>query len=404
MKLFRLCIAISVLSFFGGCGGAPGEETGSNNSETRVSSSSSSSKLSSSVKSSSRSSEKSSAESSSISSTSSYQRASRPASSVSISSASSSLSSDSPVVVFKPTTPGKPEASVVGPRTILITWQPSESPAGITAYLIYRNGFNIATVDGFITQYENIFLLPEETYTYYVMARDANNTLSLKGEPNTFTTPKEVTSSKSSVAASSMMNISSSSSESSISSSASSAIDVTAPTKPTNLQNQNTTETSLSIKWTDSTDAVGVVNYEVLRDGVKIATLPSTTLSYNDTGLTAGTIYKYKVSAFDAAGNFSTSDEELVTSTKAMPTTMTLNWNHPTARENGEVLSIEEIGGYEIRYKLPTDTLFTYIQIPGNATTMYIAPRATMDTALIEIATYDINGLYSRFVELKPDI
>jgi hypothetical protein len=151
---------------------------------------------------------------------------------------------------------------------------------------------------------------------------------------------------------------------------------------------------------------VGVVKYEVLRDGAKVASLPSTTLTYNDTGLTAGTIYKYKVSAFDAAGNFSTSDEELITSTKtnAKPMTITLTWSHPTARENGDPLGIEEIGGYEIRYKLPTDTQFTYIQIPGNTTTIYMAPRITMDTALIEIAAYDTNGLYSRFVEVKPEI
>lgn len=148
------------------------------------------------------------------------------------------------------------------------------------------------------------------------------------------------------------------------------------------------------------------MKYEVLRDGVKIATLPSTTLSYNDTGLTAGTIYKYKVSAFDAAGNFSTSDEELVTSTKAKPssTTMTISWNHPTARENEDVLTINEIGGYEIRYKQPTDTKFTYVQVPGNATNEYVAPRTTLENALIEIAAYDTNGLYSRFVEVKPDI
>lgn len=148
------------------------------------------------------------------------------------------------------------------------------------------------------------------------------------------------------------------------------------------------------------------MKYEVLRDGVKIATLPSTTPSYNDSGLTAGTIYKYKVRAFDAAGNFSTSDEELVTSTKAKPssTTMTISWNHPTARENGDEMTINEIGGYEIRYKQPTDTRFTYIQVPGNTKNEYVVPRTTLENSVIEIAVYDTNGLYSQFVEVKPDI
>ena len=53
--------------------------------------------------------------------------------------------------------------------------------------------------------------------------------------------------------------------------------------------------------WTPSTDNVGVVSYGVYRDGSLIATVPSPTTTYKDSGLVTGT-YSYSVDAADAAG------------------------------------------------------------------------------------------------------
>ncbi|MGW6688415.1 glycosyl hydrolase family 18 protein [Streptomyces sp. NPDC054961] len=59
------------------------------------------------------------------------------------------------------------------------------------------------------------------------------------------------------------------------------------------------TDTGLTLGWSAATDDKGVKNYDVYRDGAKIATV--TTPSYTDSGLTKGTTYGYTVTARDTA-------------------------------------------------------------------------------------------------------
>ncbi len=59
------------------------------------------------------------------------------------------------------------------------------------------------------------------------------------------------------------------------------------------------TDTSVKLTWSAATDDRGVKNYDVLRDGNRVATV--TTTSYTNTGLTAGTDYSYTVQARDTA-------------------------------------------------------------------------------------------------------
>jgi len=86
--------------------------------------------------------------------------------------------------------------------------------------------------------------------------------------------------------------------------------DTQAPTTPTNLSATTQSSSQINLSWTASSDNVGVTGYRVERclgssctNFVQIAT-PSTT-SYNDTGLSANTTYRYQVRAADAAGNLS---------------------------------------------------------------------------------------------------
>ncbi|SFJ90136.1 chitinase family 18 [Streptomyces pini] len=59
------------------------------------------------------------------------------------------------------------------------------------------------------------------------------------------------------------------------------------------------TDTSAKLSWGAASDDKGVKNYDVLRDGAKVATVTGT--SYTDSGLTAGTTYTYSVVARDTA-------------------------------------------------------------------------------------------------------
>lgn len=59
------------------------------------------------------------------------------------------------------------------------------------------------------------------------------------------------------------------------------------------------TDTSAKLSWSAASDDKGVKNYDVLRDGAKVATVTST--SYTDSALKAGTDYSYTVQARDTA-------------------------------------------------------------------------------------------------------
>ncbi|MEV4336040.1 glycoside hydrolase family 18 chitinase [Streptomyces sp. NPDC049590] len=72
-----------------------------------------------------------------------------------------------------------------------------------------------------------------------------------------------------------------------------------APSAPGTPTASSVTDTSVKLSWSAATDDKGVKNYDVLRDGKKVATV--TTTSYTDTGLTAGTDYSYSVQARDTA-------------------------------------------------------------------------------------------------------
>ncbi|UHA73966.1 glycoside hydrolase family 19 protein [Paenibacillus sp. 481] len=83
--------------------------------------------------------------------------------------------------------------------------------------------------------------------------------------------------------------------------------DTTAPTAPTSLQATALTSQSVTISWTAATDNVGVVQYEIYRNGVKVTSTAG--LTFADTGLLADTAYTYTVKALDAAGNGTLSAE-----------------------------------------------------------------------------------------------
>ncbi|MFC8095858.1 glycosyl hydrolase family 18 protein [Streptomyces sp. NPDC057301] len=71
------------------------------------------------------------------------------------------------------------------------------------------------------------------------------------------------------------------------------------PSAPGTPSASDITNTSVKLTWSAATDDKGIKNYDVLRDGTKVATATGT--SYTDNGLTAGTDYSYTVQARDTA-------------------------------------------------------------------------------------------------------
>jgi len=89
---------------------------------------------------------------------------------------------------------------------------------------------------------------------------------------------------------------------STISSSGTTPPDTTPPDPVTGLVIVSVvSETAINLSWTASKDNVGVIKYNIFRDGSLVGT--STSTSYSDTGLNAKTTYTYQVSASDSAGN-----------------------------------------------------------------------------------------------------
>lgn len=86
--------------------------------------------------------------------------------------------------------------------------------------------------------------------------------------------------------------------------------DTQPPSTPAGLMAPTMTASSISLVWTVSTDNVGVTGYQILRaPGASGGTFTqigtSATNSFNNTGLTASTTFRYQVRAVDAAGNAS---------------------------------------------------------------------------------------------------
>ncbi len=102
--------------------------------------------------------------------------------------------------------------------------------------------------------------------------------------------------------------------------------DTTPPTTPTNLQATFISSSQINLAWTASTDNVGVAGYRVYRcqgtactPTTQVGT--STTNSYQDTGLTVSTAYRYSLSAYDAAGNEGT--KSAIVGATTQPSTQT---------------------------------------------------------------------------------
>lgn len=223
------------------------------------------------------------------------------------------------------------------------------------------------------------------------------------------------------------------------------------PSAPKALRLLAVTAQNALLSWDASTDDVGLSRYEIRRDGIAISTTTASNLEFEDTNLKANTYYTYTVRAIDIAGHRSNFSNSLIVKTAAAGSTasssksstpsssgmssslavtsasssshnssgapssassasnssvaangnLRVTWNIPSQRENGTYLELEEISGYEIRYKPSNSSSYISEIISSNTTTQLVRPDFTSNTIVL-IAAIDTNGLYSRFIQLTP--
>ncbi|MDM5155931.1 glycosyl hydrolase family 18 protein [Bacillus sp. DX1.1] len=165
--------------------------------------------------------------------------------------------------------------------TIRLQWSASTDNVGVKEYEVYRNGTKVGTTSS--TEYADTGLQADTTYNYTVKAVDAAENTSENSEIVTATTKSE-------------------------------DVNEVPPTAPTELHTTGVTTNSVDLMWGASTSNVGVKEYEIYRDGIKVGTTSST--QYTDTGLQANTAYTYTVKAVDIEGRTSEASNKITVTTK----------------------------------------------------------------------------------------
>jgi chitodextrinase len=170
-----------------------------------------------------------------------------------------------------PTTPSHLRQSAASENAVVIVWDASRDDTGVVGYGVYRHGALVtvaketnATMSG---------LTCGSVHGFEVDAVDAAGNRSPRGQVWAQTAD----------CASPPPG------------------DTTPPTQPAALSVAAATQTSVSLAWSPSTDAVGVTGYGVYRGSTLATTVPVPGATVS--GLTCGTGYTFAVDAYDAAGN-----------------------------------------------------------------------------------------------------
>jgi len=247
-----------------------------------------------------------------------------------------------------PTIPTGLTGTVLSSSSVKVSWNASTDNVGVTGYKVFRNGTLRTTLNALT--YQDSGLTASTTYSYTVSAYDAAGNTSGLSTAISLTTapappvigsfvanPTSIASGSSSTlswsvsgptslsisptvgtvtgltqkavtpSATTTYVLTATNSGGSTTASATVTVattqDTTPPTTPTGLTGTVLSSSSVKLSWNASTDNVGVAGYKVFRNGVLITSINA--LTYQNTGLSAGTTYSYKVAAYDAAGNTS---------------------------------------------------------------------------------------------------
>jgi chitodextrinase len=180
--------------------------------------------------------------------------------------------------------------------------------------------------------------------------------------------------------------------------------DVASPSIPAGLRATADGSTRVDLRWNASTDNVGIAGYDIFRGTgngtvVAIKSTTGTATSYSDTGLTAGTTYRYRLRARDAAGNVSAlSSAVSVTTPDTKPPTAPSNLRAVAAgakRVNLTWTASDDdvaVAGYQIWRGGSTGALSRIATHPGTATSHADTAVAGKHGYRYEVVAYDAAG------------
>jgi fibronectin type 3 domain-containing protein len=242
----------------------------------------------------------------------------------SIASATTSAGGDTTA----PSAPTGVTATPVSTSQINVAWTASTDNVGVTEYRIERcQGSNCTSWaqvgTSTTTSFSSTGLAANTVYRFRVRAADAAGNLSAY---------------------------------SAIVSARTVANDTTRPSTPSGLAATATGPNQINLTWTASTDNVGVTGYRVERclgasctNWGQIAS--PTTNSYSDTTVVASTLYRYRVRATDAAGNFS------LYSAIAQATTPAVADSQPPSDPSGLTATAVGSGQADLAWTASTDNV-----------------------------------------------
>ncbi|MCI3943298.1 glycosyl hydrolase, family 18 [Pseudomonas syringae] len=236
----------------------------------------------------------------------------------------------------------KPTAPVlsleeVTENSVTLTWTESTSNSEIKTYVVERDGWPLEITWSIETRYVDNNLIPSTNYEYRVFAQDAESEYSPPGNLLKVRTgdgpPVPLN-----------------------------------PPEPDDLRSTVQTTSSVTLEWSLVEHPHGPVVYELVRDKVPLGTVEKP--PFTDTGLSQSHLYGYQIKATDSLGNSSILSEEILATTKSVPspdrpnppenlrqtgataTSVSLQWDKPQSpSKNGNTLSSPtEVASYHVYY------------------------------------------------------
>ncbi len=185
-----------------------------------------------------------------------------------------------------PTVPGNPRVSNLVCDAVTFSWNASTDNVGVAFYDVYHDGQQMKSVPG-TTLSTELTVVPGAPWGLYVNARDAAGNVSQASATVNITPPQ-------------------------------CQADTTPPTAPTGLTG-SAAGTTVTLRWTASTDNIAVRGYDVYRNNARVGAITGTnpTTTFIDSGLSANTAYSYYVVARDAQGNVSARSNTITVTTGA---------------------------------------------------------------------------------------